>query len=128
MRQGKVVPQKYLYHVGKFRWYRILQMWHKTMEVISLRTKIAELRPQKHQSPFQKFKKLSCREVRSTVVGNTMLSWDYSTFLDGDRQNKCLSGMFRGVCDVWSTLKSTTFLVVKADVRSSGGVGLTSDA
>jgi hypothetical protein len=35
-----------------------------------LRTKIAELRPQKHQGPLQKFKKTHRREVRSTAVCN----------------------------------------------------------
>jgi len=35
-----------------------------------LRTKIAELRPQKHQGPLQKFKKTHRREARSTAAFN----------------------------------------------------------
>jgi hypothetical protein len=84
--------KKGLYHVDKFHWYSLFQMWYKDTEVLSLRTEIAELWPQKHEDLLSKFKKLSWREVRSTTGDNTMLSWDYLAFLDGDRQRNRLPG------------------------------------
>jgi hypothetical protein len=59
--------------------------------MFGLRTKIAELRPQKHQGPLQKFK-------NPTMVGGKIdgslqptLPCDYRAFLGGDRQKKCLA-------------------------------------
>jgi len=65
--------------------------WNKNWKMFGLRTKIAELRPQKHQGPLQKFK-------NPTMVGGKIdgslqptLAYDYRAFLGGDRQKKCLA-------------------------------------
>ena len=49
--------------------------------------KIAELRPQKHED----LSKTIMTGGMSTAADNSMLTWDNSVFLGGDRQRKCLS-------------------------------------
>jgi hypothetical protein len=83
-----------------------------------LRTKIAELRPQKHQGPLQKFKKTHRREVRSTAACNLRGHATTVHFLAAIDRKSVLPPIFRGLCDVWSTLKSATFVTDECNVSS----------
>ena len=49
-----------------------------------------------------------------------MLSWDYREFLGEIDRESVLSGMYRGLCDVWSTLKSATFVTDEQNTSSLG--------
>ncbi len=86
-------------------------------KMFRLRTKICALHP---QDPLKKFKKTHRREVRSTAACNLRCHATTVHFLAAIDRESVLPPIFRGLCDVWSTLKSATFVTDECNTSSLG--------
>ena len=77
---------------------------------------------QKHEGPFAKVQKLSWGEVTSTAPYNTCChetTVQFSTVID---RESVFPTIFRGLCDVWRTLESATFVTDEKNTSSLGTV------
>jgi len=72
------------------------------------------------QGPLKKFKKTHRREVRSTAACNLRCHATTVHFLAVIDRESVLPPIFRGLCDVWSTLKSVTFVTDECNASSLG--------
>ena len=70
--------------------------------------------------PLKKFKKTHRREVRSTAACNLRCHATTVHFLAAIDRESVLPPIFRGLCDVWSTLKSATFVTDECNASSLG--------
>ena len=81
---------------------------------------VPKLRITTPQVPLKRFKKTHRREVRSTAACNLRCHATTVHFLAVIDRESVLPPIFRGLCDVWSTLKSATFVTDECNASSLG--------